>query len=464
MKFYHLILVTVLIFSCSKKSEIEKVQVYTSNDVFISGFNDDIYTIARNGRIIISPILSRENIQTESDLKFEWIIDKKVVSKDRNLDINLPFDISNGEKSCSYKVTNSTYNKDVIKDFKIHITNPFGYGYYFLSVDNSGKSLLSHINIDNDSETVFHTSTIENIPIGDHANSLNSVARYNPVLGKVIHEIFITSEKGDAPHIVTENTDLSIVSSINSLDASTFVPTFHITGYIEDNISHFISGNDIFSCKNNKLIGRTNNSNGRKWSYLVAGNNDFFLYAYDEKSSNFFSISTGNNYIASPINGSTNLKNETIIATKLTNRYQNGAILEEVTILSSSSNKLSIYTISEGNILLNKSLDINNSATSAVVTENGDWYIGIANLVYFYDVKSQNLTLYAELDKAIGDVIKLALGGKEKSLVVTTYNSQSTHFLKGSIAIINNTNKKVIYYPNSIHRCVGVVCCDFIEF
>lgn len=461
MKIYYLLLLISLFCACGKKSDTPSTPPKpTSNAVYISGFSKDDYRVAQNGKIIISPVIKRENEQTESGLEFEWIIDGNIVSKERNLNINIPFNISNGRKLCCYNVFDTQYDKSFSKEFYISITNPFGYGYYFLSVDASFNSLLSHINIDKDSETVFHTSVIGNIPIGGSANSLNSFALYDGQAKRVFHKIYITSRYGEVPCIVTENISLSPLEMIRSIhNGITFLPTMHIMGHQYESTSHFIN-DGVYAVYRFGVLKQLNDAR-YKWGYITAGNNDENIYAYNTLTGKYHLIMPDRDFRVESVEGDVNLSGERIIGSDLRNYYGENGINEDVYILTSKQDVVTQYNIINRRINRTWSGSVQGLAGySAATTLKGCWYVASGNIVYIFDATKKSVTPFITLEGGIGAINAIGLNSSGEKLVITTFNSQSSHAAKGSVLIVDIVSKKITTYYNAIYNCVGVVCCD----
>lgn len=460
MKINCLLLCFLLLISCSKStSEPKEVKEEpTSNDIFISGFKKEGYTVAQNGKILITPIIKCENEQTEEGLTFQWTIDKKVVSERRNLDIQIPPSISNGTKACRYRVHDKKYNKTFDQDFQITITNPFGYGFYFLSVEETGGSLLSHINVEKESETVFNTSVIGDFEIGNRANSLHTLPYYNESLQGVSYKLYITSSMGETPHIVTENGSLTPIEVINTEhNGVKFRPTHHFLGHHADDTSHFLFGDTYALHYNSQLTFQSYGSKNYQWEHLIAGNNDETIYAYNAITGRYHIL--GNER---PIEGSLSLKEEKIIGAIVQNSYsgEGGGIVENVTILTSKQGQINQWNILNKHFKKTQSCPASGTATTALHVADEQWYISIGNEIFLYSGKSNTMSPFITLESSLGTIQQTAVSQKGNQLVVATYNAQTNSNLKGSIAIIDITTKKVTLYPNTIYNCVGIASCD----
>lgn len=457
MKIICSLLYLLLLVSCGKKSDkISELPIETSNDIYISGFKDTVHLVAQNGKIIITPTLQREKEQTEEGLTFQWTIEKTVVSEKRDLEITLPHDLSSGTKMCRYSVYDTKYKKTFYKDFQIGITDPFGYGFYFLSVEESGASLLSHINIEKESEVVFHTAMIGTVEIGANANSLHTFPLYNEASNRLIYKLFITSSGGKAPHIVTDNISLSPIEMIRSDHNGTkFKPIFHTLGHHIEDTSHFVYDDVYALYRNFKLDVQSCGVGKYRWEHLVAGNNDETIYAYDALSGLYFTLGSEN-----AIEGSTSLKGEKIIGTSLQNSYVNGKMEENVTILTSKQGKLNQYNIIDKVFKVTSHCSSSGKASATVHITDDQWYVAIDNTIFLYDGKTNSIHQFVTLEKSIGIIQKMALNQKGDKLVISAYNTQSRNRVKGAIAIVDSSTKEMKLYPNSIYSCVGIVCCD----
>lgn len=463
-RIYYFIFLALLIFGCSSGDENDTISdKILPNEVYISGLKKDTYVVAQNGRIIISPIIKRENVETESDLDFEWLIGDLVVSTKRDLDIDLPFEVTNGEKKCQYKVTRSSDGKGYESSFNISVINPFGYGYYFLSVDRLGKTILSHININENQGTIFHTTRIGEAYIGKNGNSLHSNGKYSRSAQKIIYDLYITADSGDNLHIVTENVSFSVLRSISIKDVSVeFSPSSHVTGFQVERESFFISKGEIFEYEDNILTRRP--TAGYSWTDIVAGNNNLWLYAKDKSSGQIFTISTADGYSVKQISGDLNLSNETIIATRSSSYHLDGGVADRITIITSAKNRLSTYVIDRGGITLRGSVEVSGVATGAVFIDDDAWYIGCGSTVYHYNCKTNSIMQHVVLEPSVGDITSLALTSKSNKLIIATETTNSTTRVGGSVVIYDNASGNITTYPNVIHRCVGIACCDEDKF
>lgn len=457
MKIIYSLFYFLLLISCGKNPDkISELPIETSNDIYISGFKDSAHLVAQNGKIIITPTLQREKEQTEDGLTFEWIIEKRVVSEKRDLEIALPHDLSSGTKTCRYSVYDTKYKKTFYKDFQIAITDPFGYGFYFLSIEKSGVSLLSHINVEQESETVFHTAMIGDVAIGRNANSLHAFPLYDESSNRLIYKLFITCSGGEVPHIVTDNVTLSPIEMIHSNHSSTkFKPTFHCLGHYIEDTSHFVYDDVYALYRNSKLDVQSCGVGKYRWEHLIAGNNDETIYAYDALSGHYFMLGSEN-----AIEGSTSLKGETIIGASLQNSYVNGKIEENVTILTSKQGKLNQYNIIDKVFKVTSHCSSSGKASATVHITDDQWYVAIDNTIFLYDGKTNSIHQFVTLEKSIGIIQKMALNQKGDKLVISAYNTQSRNRVKGAIAIVDSSTKEMKLYPNSIYSCVGIVSCD----
>lgn len=459
--YLYLLLVTFFFFACGKKSAPPS-PIPTSNAVYISGFRGDDYLIAQNGKIIITPVIKRENEQTESGLEFQWIIDGNIVSVERNLEISIPFNISNGRKLCRYNVLDAQYDKLFSKEFYINITNPFGYGYYFLSVDGNFNSLLSHINIDKNSETVFHTSVIGDIPIGNSASSLNCTLLYDGQAERCYYKIYITSRYGEVPHIVTENISLSPLELIRSThNGITFIPTMHIMGHHYESTSHFLNDGVYAIYRFGMLAQQVADNEKYKWGYITAGNNDKCIYAYNSLSGKYYVIMTDRDCKVERVEGDVNLLGEKIIGSVLRNYYGENGIIDDVAILTSKQGGVTQYNITDKSISRTWSGSIRGVAGCSTATiVKGCWYVASGNIVYIFDAVKKSVNPFITLEGGIGDINAIALNRTGEKLAISTFNNQSSYATKGSVVIVDIVSKKISTYYNTIYNCMGIICCD----
>lgn len=454
---YYLLL--LIIVACGKGADIpvdESPPIENRpNGVTISGISDDDYVVAVNGRIIISPIVTRDTEQTYDDLTFEWIIDGNSVGKSKDLNITLPTNISNGKKKGRYNIYCTKTTKLYSKDFNITVLNPYGYGYYFISVDEAEKSLLSHINIDSNYDIVFHTSAIGNAEIGDNVHSLNAYPYYDLAVDKLKYKIFITSENGATPHIITESTTLTLLETISSsYNGISFTPKIHIIGHDFEKTSHFFSDRSYFLYENSVL---SHKNNKYKFSYIIPGNNDRYLYTFDRSKGIFCVIDTEKEHTIVELNG--DLSSKSIIGHRLSVRYENNQVKDEILILSVHDKKLSFYKIANNEIILEEVVDTESVVSCAVQIGKTTWALGVGNKIYQYDESKKMLTSYYTLNTTFGKVESIDISQNKEKLIITTYNESTNKLMKGSIVILDK-NMVAKNYPNVIYRCKVIKCCD----
>ena len=450
-----------LIISCEKE-DIQKPQdEIKENIVLISDFWNKEYISTKNSRVVISPEIKRSEEQTEVDLKFEWFINKRKVSNDRNLDYIIPYNTNIGELNCLYRVTNIYHKTKYVHEFKIEVTNPFGLGYYFLSGTEHEIATLSHINIDNP-EYVTNTTAIENASFGFNPNSLSTKIKFDKLTSRQYNEISVTTQNEEYTHIKTNTIDMKLDLLLSSDD---IYPSKH--GINSLDMEYFIEDGKHVAFSDNSLITSYHKGEKYYWSNPINGVLGKTIYMYDKLKNKYFIIEPYSNGDITfdkvvPILNIHSFENEKIIGTKC--KFNPIAKKEVVTILSSTDDKINIYAISYDfkNAAFNdiKSLSVLGEKGSAIYCYiKNKWYVGVNNNIYSID-ENYSLTKEFTLNISNDNIVKLHISRDGNKLVCASYNEKTLNPMKGSITTIDLDSKTTKGYPNTLSMCVDIICCD----
>lgn len=137
------------------------------NSVTIEGLEEDLLVEA-GSRLQLTPVL---NITDESNinLSYEWTIGETVVSTERNLDIALP-PLDYGEHLCALTIRDLDNGMQYRMTFSLTITNPFNYGYYFLTRMDDGSTEMAYIPANSEdastAEDVMYATGVGEYPFG----------------------------------------------------------------------------------------------------------------------------------------------------------------------------------------------------------------------------------------------------------------------------------------------------------
>lgn len=470
MKKYNIIVLLVLLFSCSKENEEKNngnKQTITENNVTKITLDKKEYITARNSKIIIEPIIERETEQSDKDLQFTWTIESEIISLQRNLDYTIPRNQELGTKKCSYKVTNKSTNKEQNVEFILTTVNPYGYGYYFLSEDENKHTQLFHINTTKNSDVVFNTSVIEDVTIGDTPQILSKKKIYNPTTNNY-YELSIVTNKGEYPYIKTNTNTFTLDDKIEKNGYSiNFTPSFHMLN--TRGIDFFINNGEILIYSNNCIYSSDNNGN-YDWKNPIQGLIGKHIYMFDKISNKYYQIIpddngyTYNNIM--PIATCPIMRDEELAGYHRTlARTTDGSIKEEVSLLTATMGKLNRYKIenTNNNVLIKHTKadfkDGITQKTSITTAEDGTFYLGIGNKIEISSSIHDELKLFTTLPTG-GDIVKLVISDDNLKLIVSTYDKKSNLLQKGSIYIIEIKSKKIISYPNTITKCVSIADCS----
>ena len=167
------------------------------NSVTIEGLEEDLLVEA-GSRLQLTPVL---NITDESsiNLSYEWTIGETVVSNERNLDIALP-PLDYGEHLCALTIRDLDNGMQYRMTFSLTITNPFNYGYYFLTRMDDGSTEMAYIPANSEdastAEDVMYATGVGEYPFGKEPAQI--YGGYTYVNGTSCWQMTFLTNEGDA--------------------------------------------------------------------------------------------------------------------------------------------------------------------------------------------------------------------------------------------------------------------------
>lgn len=264
------------------------------NSVTIEGLEEDLLVEA-GSRLQLTPVL---NITDESNinLSYEWTIGETVVSTERNLDIALP-PLDYGEHLCALTIRDLDNGMQYRMTFSLTITNPFNYGYYFLTRMDDGSTEMAYIPANSEdastAEDVMYATGVGEYPFGKEPAQI--YGGYTYVNGTSCWQMTFLTNEGDNPVIITNNNTfqpmylITDANFINEDQGYRFLPECTVVSKRQEQF--FISQGQYIRYVDGKLYRPARHLQDYYWSHPVMGaSGASFAWVFDELSKRIYSI------------------------------------------------------------------------------------------------------------------------------------------------------------------------------
>ena len=476
MKKIYGILILAVLFSCCSRDRGN--YDYTAvNTLAIEGIPDD--TVALHGELLkLTPVFERSLDSVEAGLVYSWTLAGQEIATTRNLEYVIPNGLDVKKYDCCYTVTDTENGMKYFKEFNISVTSPFSWGYYFLCEEPDGSTVLSYFSTKEGTTECLHTTSVGDVAFGKKPKALLDEFGHISSLNDYFYTMYIITEEGENPVIVTNNGSFMPTALINNsclmFDEESFQPEeglIMMTGDI-----CFVSNGKLHTYNSGLLYRAGKHDKEYYWSHMASVYT--YIYVYDELSHKFYILKNQINdpaagLISDPyaydrvveIEGQPSYEGQTIIYQTVTQEQkmymamaQEGHInlitLAYIDNQEETENEPARfeYGYVEGEVDLPLS-EADENAKGVLVAEN-DWYFVAGNKVYTSPLLLPELKEFVTLPGGIGEVTAIAVSSKETSLIIATYDEGSTEEYKGSFVLLDLASKEMTVHKNVMGKCV----------
>lgn len=452
------------------------------NSVTIEGLEEDLLVEA-GSRLQLTPVL---NITDESNinLSYEWTIGETVVSTERNLDIALP-PLDYGEHLCALTIRDLDNGMQYRMTFSLTITNPFNYGYYFLTRMDDGSTEMAYIPANSEdastAEDVMYATGVGEYPFGKEPAQI--YGGYTYVNGTSCWQMTFLTKEGDNPVIITNNNTfqpmylITDANFINEDQGYRFLPECTVVSMRQEQF--FISQGQYIRYVDGKLYRPARHLQDYYWSHPVMGaSGASFAWVFDELSKRIYSIApyssdnpelgiVADSYAYDEVTEPEN--NVTIDGTLLyaSDAYSGGGHLFNA--YAAESDGIHLYTFkkavwnakestfsSETVLPLPGAGENTKIAAGTTGISNGMFYVGSGTEIYSSPTTLPTLSSFCTLPSDLGEVEYLGLSARGNRLVVVMYDENSSEERKGSVVYVDLSSHAVTHtFPHILHHCAG---------
>ena len=446
---------------------------YTSiNEITIETI--DYQMVLAGEELKITPVITAVD-ESSLNLSYEWAIGGTVVSNERNLDIALP-PMDYGEHLCAFTIKDLDNGMQYRQTFTINITNPFNYGYYFLTRLDDGSTEMAYIQAREEDDAtlddVLYATGVGNVDFGNEPMQISG--KYTYIDGTPAWQLTFLTKEGDNPAIITNNITFSpmfLITEANFVDEGAgyeFHPECTAIGMMEGQ-QVFISDGQCISYTEGKLYRPAQHQGDYYWSHAVHGTQGAaFAWVFDENSRRCYSISADTDrYAYDKVTEPDG--NVTIDGTFLysSDAYVNGG--HQYTVYAVESDGIHLYTFTKATVGAVESkfesetvlsLPGANENTKVVAgtsgLSTGVFYTGVGNKLYSSPTTAPTLTEYCTLPSDLGSVEYLGLSARGNRLVVVMYDENSSEERKGSVLYIDVATRAITHtFPHILHHCAA---------
>lgn len=450
------------------------------NDVIIA--NIPAMVCPPGSNIQITPTLSRSLKEGEENLTFSWEVDGKLLSTERNLNKELPA-MPYGQKLCALTVTDKETGVKYLKTFKINIVNFFNYGYYFLTREQDGTTIMAYLPSYRDGEELpsfLYTSVCGDVTFGKDPMMIVGSFGGISALDGYFWTMSIITKEGEYPVIETNNGTFlpsSLVSETSFADKNAGY-TFKPEAYFVDPAKNktYISEGKLINYASGLLYRPAKHKTNYYWSFMKGFfTGEDLVWVFDELSRKF--------YVACPydtdpelgIIGDAGAKDQVLQITDSPAIPTDEFIIGLSKTTREEASSLTAYTANNKGVHIYKydrdgesynfffsgseELLINGvGKDTKFVAMDKDIFLNVGNKIYTTPTQLPSLTEFISIPSELGEIVKIGLSGNETRLIVTTYDKNSTAERKGSVVFIDIQNKKITEtFKNCIDECVSIL-------
>ncbi|WP_294080093.1 PKD-like family lipoprotein [Proteiniphilum sp. UBA5384] len=483
-KILHSLFVTGLLLLCGCSEDKGNYDYTDLNTVTIANIPAKSY--APGATIQIIPELSRSLTAGEENLSFQWEVAGIAISQERNLDALLPA-MPYGQKDCAFIVTDNISGMKYYRTFDINIVNEFNYGYYFLTRQQDGSTIVAYLpSFRNDDKIpqILHTTVCGDVTFGKEPIKIAGSFGYINALGNYFWSMTIITKEGSYPVTSTNNGTFlpsTLVSEENFMDKNSGY-VFQPEKYDVNPYGHevFVSDGKLVFYGSGLLYRPAKHEGNYYWSHIRGTYDPYTLWAFDKLSRKFYFVSPKQN---DPISGTiaeVNAYDRVIPITDSPTIRENEYFIGFSKNSRTNMNGLSAYTASNEGINIHRyefdddpksNYGINhrflgstllpvigaNQDTKCVSLEN-DCFFGIGNKIYTTPTELPTLSEFITIPPEYGAIIHLGLSTNETRLIVATYNPNSTAEKKGSVLFVDTHNKRITEtFKEEIDECISIL-------
>jgi hypothetical protein len=484
----------VAFFSCS--DDLGNYDYKQLNDVKISGIPTDT-TAQMTERLVLKPVLEQALISKESDLTFVWCIGSDTVSTDKELDYEIPITTKFGVNQCHYTVTDVTTGVRCFAPFELNVTSAYSSGYYILSEQTDETALISYIKAEFDEETSWQmTDMIGSVKLGKKPRQMTNGYSYMSEYDGYGWTMFFLTEEGEYPVIETNSFTFQPTSLVNNEnyvgggEGKVFAPKSVVKG----NAASYYQSGDGFAIFSQGLLNPPasleTDYNWLQTGLWQMGQTIDVLWGFDGISNNLYTISytesdplngiVGNKYLFDnfqPIEGFPSFDGYTFMTADVNSDWSSdySSKTEKVEVVLFNSSSVIIHTkktvqeyknwAPQGDPVV--SFDQTELPVTGITSNSickileGDYYFIIGNSIYSSPALNPKLTKVADVPEELGAPLKMEMSVKGSMLWVATYNESDAAELKGSVVVVNTTDKKVEHtFKNVCAKPADIMTAD----
>ncbi len=419
------------------------------------------------------------------NLAYSWTVGTNEVSTERNLDIDLPV-LSYGGHLCALTIKDIDTGMQYRRTFTLTITNPFNYGYYFLTRKDDGSTEMAYIQAkeedDSDVGDVKYAVGVAEYPFGDEPKQIIGEYGYTSDYSATRWRLTFITQKGETPVIITDNSTFlptSLVTESSFIDQDkgyAFEPDATVVSMQSSVGQFFISNGQFIRYANGKLYRPARHLQKYYWSHPVMGDRGVaFAWVYDELSRRCYVLqaytsdipelgiiadSYAYDNVIEPA-GNQEIKGSVIYAS---DKYSD---VHSFNVYAADTDEIRIYnysckTASDAAFVNETLLPFPGSNENMAITvgstglANNIFYVNSGNEIYSSPTVLPKLAPFLTVPSDLGNIEKIGLSALGNRMVVVLYDENSTEERKGSVVFVDVETKRITHtFPHILHHCVS---------
>ncbi|MCT4589354.1 MAG: PKD-like family lipoprotein [Carboxylicivirga sp.] len=491
---YILIIAVAGVVSCSE--DLGNYDYKQLNDVSITGLPTDT-TVQILEQFVLKPVIEQALAEKEADLSFVWRIENDTVSTSKELDYVIPGSIKFGSNVCYFSVTDNTTGVQYYADFKMKVTSAFEFGYYILSEKEDESSIISYLPSVYEEDTPWKmTDMIGTIQLGKKPAQMTSKFSYMSEFSDYGWTFYFMTEEGEYQVIETNSFTFQPTSLVNNESyvggsgGRAFAPTSLVSG----NAATYYQTGDGFAIYSNGLLNPPADfTTDYEWvatGLWEMGQTIDKLWAFDKLSNQLYTVYytesdpvngiVGNKYLfdnIEAVEGFPSFDGLSFLTANIASNWSSdkSSNTQSLDIVLFNSSSIVIHTkktvqecenwVPKGDpVITFEQLELpifgadENSVCKII---DGDYYFLIGNSIYFSPALNPKLTKVVDIPSEIGVPVQLEMSVKGSKLWVATYNDGDSNDLKGSVIVIDPTNKVIEHtFKNVCGKAADIMTAD----
>ncbi len=437
------------------------------NDIIFEEINNGSPIARSTGDSIkIDPKFSRAlDSSQESDLSYMWILGGDTISFERNLRAIVPNTLAVGSNPSRFIV--KTSNGMVYStEFVLDVSNGYGFGYYILCENEDESStvyyLPSQVELDKGATEEFKsTSYIGEIKLGNKPSRIAGDIKWNSTLRGYFYDIFVATEEGSAPIIVTDNLSFEPSSVLNG---SSFLDQVTRTMKVQD--FQINSWNDQFIVNDGVVIAKIDHflyipeNLGHYWEKVHVRISDAFVVDRETKIP-YLIKSTDDDYTMDEVVEIQNLPAD--IASRDLLYVEMDSNSGTLYIFTKNGADIEMATISYGGSTYNPVAQLSHAEISSTTKVEAIWdlslfYFVIGNKLYSSPKTAPVLGHFVDLPTDLGEVVEVVHAGLLDHMLITYYDEATK--LGSLVRVWLDDTKKVDIFKHQFTRPVSLGSFD----